>query len=72
VNTVAFSPDGRHVLVTLLKSERAPMTGVAERKEIARALREYCALDTYAMYAIWRVLWDTVGEVPAARATAQG
>jgi hypothetical protein len=34
----------------------APMTGEAERKEIARALREYCELDTYAMYAIWRVL----------------
>jgi uncharacterized protein DUF2779 len=38
----------------------APTTSPAEKKEIALALREYCALDTYAMYAIWRALWDTI------------
>jgi hypothetical protein len=27
-----------------------------KRREIADALREYCKLDTYAMYAIWRFL----------------
>ena len=27
-----------------------------KRREIADALREYCKLDTYAMYAIWRTL----------------
>jgi hypothetical protein len=29
-----------------------------KRREIADALRAYCKLDTYAMYAIWRVLQD--------------
>jgi hypothetical protein len=27
-----------------------------KRREIADALRAYCKLDTYAMYAIWRTL----------------
>src|SRR5262249_1832600 len=27
-----------------------------KRREIADALRAYCKLDTFAMYAIWRVL----------------
>ena len=27
-----------------------------ERVEIEKAMREYCGLDTYAMYAIWKVL----------------
>jgi hypothetical protein len=34
----------------------APGTSGAQKKAIAAALREYCALDTYAMYAIWKVL----------------
>jgi len=36
-----------------------------ERKRIAKQLRAYCALDSYAMYAIWRVLSDIArqGEV---------
>jgi hypothetical protein len=29
-----------------------------EKKEIATALKEYCKLDTYAMYAIWKHLID--------------
>jgi hypothetical protein len=50
-----------------------PTTSAGEKKEIAQALRTYCALDTYAMYAIWRVLWDTVGDgAGAVRATARG
>jgi hypothetical protein len=40
----------------------APMTPETERQAIAKALREYCALDTYAMYAIWRELWKVIGE----------
>ena len=35
-----------------------PTTDVADKSVIAKALREYCALDTYAMYAIWRVLGE--------------
>ncbi len=31
-------------------------TSAGERAAIAAALREYCKLDTYAMYAIWREL----------------
>jgi hypothetical protein len=30
--------------------------GPEKRREIADALREYCKLDRYAMYAIWRTL----------------
>jgi Domain of unknown function(DUF2779) len=33
-----------------------PVASQVEKKEIAKALREYCALDSYAMYAIWRAL----------------
>jgi hypothetical protein len=40
----------------------SPMASPGERDELARALRTYCALDTYAMYAIWHVLWQVVGE----------
>ena len=39
----------------------APLRSAEEKREIAAALREYCKLDTYAMYAIWRKL----GEVGA-------
>jgi len=38
-----------------------PTTDVAEKGAIAKALREYCALDTYAMFAIWRVLGALIG-----------
>lgn len=39
-------------------------TAAAERQRIERALREYCALDSYAMYAIWEKLHRVVsGEV---------
>lgn len=31
-----------------------------ERRAIAEALRAYCKRDTYAMYAIWKKLWDEV------------
>jgi hypothetical protein len=31
-------------------------TSPAEKREIARALRAYCGRESYAMYAIWRVL----------------
>jgi Domain of unknown function(DUF2779) len=31
-------------------------TPAGERERIARALREYCGLDSYAMYAIWGAL----------------
>jgi hypothetical protein len=34
----------------------APDTSDRERASIAAALREYCKLDTYAMYAIWKKL----------------
>jgi hypothetical protein len=40
----------------------ASMTPEPERQAIAKALREYCALDTYAMYAIWRVLCKAAGD----------
>ncbi len=29
-----------------------------DRKQIAQDLLKYCALDTYAMYAIWKHLWE--------------
>lgn len=32
----------------------------AERDQIARDLKEYCKLDTYAMYAIWKHLHDLI------------
>jgi hypothetical protein len=47
----------------------APTTPAIEKKEIARALREYCGLDTYAMCAIWRVLWDMVAGRPGFAST---
>lgn len=36
----------------------APTTSPEEKKEIAKNLREYCGLDTYAMYAIWKHVHD--------------
>ena len=33
-----------------------PLTSAEEKRAIASALREYCKLDTYAMYAIWKTL----------------
>jgi hypothetical protein len=35
-------------------------TPAAERQRIEQALREYCALDSYAMYAIWKNLHRVV------------
>ena len=32
----------------------------SEKSEIANNLREYCKLDTYAMYAIWKHLYDNI------------
>lgn len=43
----------------------SPTTSAAQKQEIAQALRAYCTLDTYAMYAIWRVL-DEVGSAASA------
>ena len=37
-------------------------TNNQEAEEIIGALREYCKLDTYAMYAIWRELYKLVNE----------
>ena len=37
----------------------APGTDAAERASIAEALREYCKLDTYAMFAIWKRLHES-------------
>ena len=31
-----------------------------DRIEIERAMREYCGLDTYAMYAIWKHLQEVI------------
>jgi hypothetical protein len=45
----------------------APETSSNERAAIAAALREYCKLDTYAMYAIWKKLQ----EVATLETTAQ-
>ena len=36
------------------------VTLAPERAAIAAALREYCKLDTYAMWKIWRVLREKV------------
>jgi hypothetical protein len=36
--------------------------GPQKRREIGDALRAYCKLDTYAMYAIWAVLTGLLGE----------
>jgi hypothetical protein len=35
-------------------------TKPSEKKRIAAALKKYCALDTYAMYAVWKHLYDLV------------
>jgi Fe-S cluster biosynthesis and repair protein YggX len=37
--------------------------GPLERAVIANDLKTYCGLDTYAMYAIWRHLWDLIKNV---------
>ena len=31
-----------------------------EKVEIEKAMREYCGLDTYAMYAIWKYLLEKI------------
>jgi len=36
----------------------APTTLPEEKQKIAKNLKEYCGLDTYAMYAIWKHLTD--------------
>jgi hypothetical protein len=36
----------------------APSTSQEERSEVARNLKAYCTRDTYAMYVIWKHLWD--------------
>lgn len=38
----------------------APQTRNEEKARIAKALRTYCERDTYAMYAIWKHLHETV------------
>ena len=38
-----------------------PLTSDGEKRAIASALREYCKLDTYAMYAIWKTLGEVGG-----------
>ena len=45
----------------------APQTPPDEQARIARDLKIYCGLDTYAMYAIWHHLQETIhdGVVPA-------
>jgi hypothetical protein len=43
----------------------APTSSAAEKQEIAKALRAYCALDSYAMYAIWEVLQGVARETAA-------
>jgi hypothetical protein len=43
--------------------------GPEKRREIGDALREYCKLDTYAMYAIWRLLYDHCFGTEGARDT---
>ena len=35
-------------------------TDASEREMIAKDLKEYCGLDTYAMYAIWKHLHEIV------------
>jgi hypothetical protein len=37
-------------------------TNASERAAIADALRSYCKLDTYAMYAIWKKLQEKLVE----------
>lgn len=37
---------------------------VAEKQKIAQALRQYCGLDTYAMYKIWKYLRIICGSKP--------
>lgn len=37
-----------------------PGIPASTKKQISRDLREYCKLDTYAMYAIWKHLFDLV------------
>src|SRR5262249_9039973 len=49
-------PGGR--LITATDDMLSGQGGTLKRREIADALRAYCKLDTYAMYAIWRVLQD--------------
>jgi hypothetical protein len=46
--------------------------GPQKRREIADALRAYCKLDTYAMYAIWRVLQDHCFSIADALSTTAG
>lgn len=36
----------------------SPDTDPAESQKIAKDLKEYCCLDTYAMYAIWKHLYE--------------
>jgi hypothetical protein len=43
--------------------------GAEKRREIPDALREYCKLDTYAMYAIWRELQYLTGDAIAETAS---
>jgi hypothetical protein len=44
----------------------APDTPAEEKQRIARDLKIYCGLDTYAMYAIWHHLQEIItdGAVP--------
>jgi hypothetical protein len=38
----------------------SPETSTEEKEQIALDLREYCTLDTYAMYAIWKHLYHDI------------
>jgi hypothetical protein len=36
----------------------SPITTSKQKKKISKDLKTYCGLDTYAMYAIWRFLYN--------------
>ena len=40
----------------------SPETSEAEKTRLAEALKKYCALDTYAMYAVWQHLYQLIEE----------
>jgi hypothetical protein len=60
-----LSYDGLEIKEGTMASEQwwsmtAAGSGASERAAIADALRAYCKLDSYAMYAIWRKLWQII------------
>ena len=74
-----LSYDGLAIKEGTMASEQwwkmtADDTPAGERERIARALRAYCGLDSYAMYAIWRKLHGIVGagqNLPTTNAVAR-